>query len=111
MEKMGTVAAIETRKKLYDIILGALEAEGMTNQPIKGGSLVSLAGDDEGYFAKVSVSICDPSKIDTYIDAYAEQQAKNAVRAQEAAARAEEKARKAAERAEKKAKKEAEAKT
>lgn len=109
MEKMGTVAAIETRKKLYDIVLSALEAEGMTNQPIKGGSLVALTGDAEGYFAKVSISICDSDKVDTYINAYAEQQAKNAVRAQEAAARAEEKARKAAERAEKKAKKNAEA--
>lgn len=108
MEKMGTIAAIETRKHLYEIILGALENEGMTNQPIKGGSLIALTGDEAGYFAKVSVSVCDPSKVDGYIDEYAEQQEKNAVRAQEAAARAEEKARKAAERAAKKAEKNAE---
>lgn len=105
MEKMSTVAAIETRKKLYDIILGALEKEGMTNQPIKGGSLVALTGDEEGYFVKVSVSVCDPSKVDGYIADYADQQAANAERARAAAARADEKAQKAAERAAKKAEK------
>lgn len=108
MEKMSTVQAIETRKELYEIVLGALEKEGITNQPVKGGSLIALTGDNAGYYAKVSISICDPSKVDGYIEEYADQQAKNAVRAQEAAARAEEKARKAAERAEKKAKKDAE---
>lgn len=100
LEKMNVKEAAEVRANLYDTVLTELDARGMSNQPVKGGALVDLG---TGYFAKVSIAICDPAKVDGYIQEYAEQQAKNAERAAERAAKAEEKARKAAERAAKKA--------
>lgn len=100
IEKMSTVEAIETRKTLYAISTEALNMAGYETQPVKGGSLINLGN---GHYAKLAISVCDPSKVDGYITEYAEQQAKNAQRAAEAAAKAEEKARKAAERAAKRA--------
>ena len=100
IEKMSTVEAIEVRKTLYSIATEALNMAGVETQPVKGGSLITL---NDGHFAKLAISVCDPSKVDGYIAEYAEQQAKNAQRAAEAAAKAEEKARKAAERAAKRA--------
>lgn len=103
--KRNIAAEAELRASIYNKLLAVMTDEGYTYEPIKGGSLVTI---DENTHIKISVSICDESKVPTYIEEYAEQQMKNAIRAQEAAARAEEKARKAAERAEKKAKKDAE---
>lgn len=103
LEKMSTGEAAETRANLYNIAISAFEQNGIAAIPIKGGSLLDLGN---GYHAKLAVSVCDPKKVGSYIEAYAEQQAKNAARMAERAARAEEKARKAAERAAKKAEKE-----
>ena len=103
LEKMGTAEATETRANLYNIAIAAFEQNGISAAPIKGGSLLNLGN---GYHAKFTISICDPAKVDSYVEAYAEQQAKNAERAAVRAAKAEEKAAKAAERAAKKAEKE-----
>ena len=103
LEKMATAAAVETRANLYNIAISAFEKNGISAAPIKGGSLLDLGN---GYHAKLTISICDPTKVGSYVEAYAEQQAKNAERAAAAAEKAEEKARKAEERAAKKAAKE-----
>lgn len=102
MEKMATKTQVETRANLYQTVLDALALNGITNEPIKGGSLLDLGN---GYHAKLTISVCDPEKVQKYLDEYAEQQSKNATRAAEKAAKDAEKARKASEKAAEKASK------
>lgn len=105
IEKMTTIEQAEARANLYRLATDAFESAGFATQPIKGGRLIGLG---DGHYAKVSISICDPDKVDNAIQAYADQMRVNAAWAAERAARAEEKARKAAERAAKREAKAAE---
>lgn len=99
LAKMDTISAAAFRANIYDIIAKALEENGMTTEPIKGGRLIDLGN---GYYGKIAVSICDPAKIGTWREEYAEQLRKKAERAQAHADKEAEKARKAAEKAAKK---------
>ena len=102
-EKRDVKGEAVLRGELYKIVLDALEANGCSSTPIKGGSLVSI----NDRHAKVSISIVNEDKIDQYLEDYSTQQAKNAEKAAARAVKAEEKARRAAERAAKKEAKEA----
>lgn len=97
MEKLSVKEATATRVELYGIATAALDAQGFVTEPIKGGSLVDLGN---GYFAKLTISVCDASKLD--VDAlraeYTEAVEKRAAKAVEAQAKAAVKAAKAAER-------------
>ena len=93
--KLTVKESAEIRANLYNIALNAFAENGITNQPITGGALIALA---DGHYAKVSISICDDDKVESYIAKYAEQQIKSAQRAAERASKAEEKANKAIER-------------
>ena len=105
MEKMNVKDQASTRANLYMMVSEVLEQNGMATQPIKGGRLIDLGN---GYFGKISISVCDPEKVDAYVEAYAEQMQVNAERAAARAEKEAEKARKAAERASKKSEDEAE---
>lgn len=105
MEKMAVKDQATTRANVYGLVTEILEQNGMPTQPIKGGRLIDLGN---GYFGKISVSVCDPSKVDEYVQAYAEQMQVNAERAQARAEKEAEKARKAEERATKRASKDPE---
>lgn len=100
IEKMPVKAQTEVRANLYRLATDVLESNGYPTQPIKGGRLIDLG---EGYYGKISISICDPDKVDDAIQAYAAQMKVNAARAAERAKKEEEKAKKAAERAAKRA--------
>ena len=102
MEKMAIKAQAETRANLYRIVTDALGSENFATQPIKGGRLIDL---NNGYYAKVSISIIDPNNVEPAIQAYADQMRVNAARAAERAEREAEKALKAAERAAKRGEK------
>ena len=103
MEKMNVANQVVVRREFYDAITETMWGKGYTTEPIKGGILVNLP---DGYCVKVSVSVCDPEKVDGWRQEYAEQMEKNAARAAARAEKEREKAEKARERAEKKAKKE-----
>ena len=102
MEKLTVKESAEIRASLYDTTLTALNEAGYATETFKGGALIHLPN---GYFAKVSISICDASKFD--IEATrAEYQAQLEARAEaaaKAAAKAAEKEAKAAEKAAKEA--------
>lgn len=103
LEKMPLADAAAIRSQLYDMSSEVFEQNGMATEPIKGGRLINLGN---GYFARFSVSICEPEKVDKWRNEYAEQLQKNAEKAQARADKEAEKARKAAERAAKKHKEE-----
>ena len=104
MEKMSMAKQAETRATLYEKALSSLAVAGYKTETIKGGSLIDLG---DGYFAKLSISICDPTKFDleqTRAD-YQESVAKAAERAEVKAQKMREKAEKAAAKAAKLAEK------
>ena len=59
MDKMNVKQAPEVRATLYSLTCAALSQNGMPTESIKGGALIDLG---DGYFAKMSISICDASK-------------------------------------------------
>lgn len=77
MEKMTTKNAAVVRENLYEICMRAFDEYGYAVENIKGGKLINFG---EG-FAKVSISICDPEKVDKWREEYNEQQEKNLERA------------------------------
>lgn len=56
---MNVKQATETRASLYGIACNALNQNGMPTESIRGGALIDLGN---GYFAKMSISICDATK-------------------------------------------------
>lgn len=107
MEKMGTKLQAETRANLYEVALKGVANAGFETETIKGGALIHLP---DGYFAKMTVTICDATKfdLDATREEYQAKLAADAERAAKAMAAAEEKARKAEEKAAKAAAKDAE---
>ena len=104
MEKMSMAKQAEVRKELYEKALSSLAVAGYPTETIKGGALIDLG---DGQYAKLSISICDPTKFDleqTRAD-YQESVAKAAERAEAKAQRMREKAEKAAAKAAKLAEK------
>ena len=104
MEKMSMAKQAETRAILYEKALSSLATAGYQTETIKGGALISLG---DGYYAKMSISICDATKFDleqTRAE-YQEAMAKAAERAEAKAKKAREKAEKAAAKAAKEAEK------
>lgn len=102
MEKLTVKESAEIRAGLYDVTLGALDNAGFPTETIKGGALIHLAN---GYFAKISISVCDASKFDleatraeyqAQLEARAEAAAKAAAKVAEKEAKAAERAAKAA---------------
>lgn len=102
MEKMSTATQVETRSTIYAIIANALDQAGYSSEAIKGGRLIDLG---EGYFGKVSFSVCDATKfsLEKTREEYALSVEKAAERAEKSRAKAEEKAAKEAKKAEEKA--------
>ena len=95
MEKLTVKESAEIRSNLYEVTLSALDESGFVTETIKGGALIHLPN---GYFAKISISVCDATKFDLE-ETRAEYQAQLEARAEataKAAAKAAEKEAKAA---------------
>lgn len=95
MEKLTVKESAEIRSNLYEIALSSLDENGFATETIKGGALIHLPN---GYFAKISISVCDATKFDLE-ETRAEYQAQLEARAEataKAAAKAAEKEAKAA---------------
>lgn len=107
-EKMKVAEQAAVRAKIYGVAGAAVEDIGYTTETISDGMLIHLG---EGQYAKLKVSVCDPTKFDLEAerDAYAEKTREAAERAEKARLKAEEKERKAKERAAKAAEKAPEA--
>ena len=107
MDKMPVVQQMETRKTLYTIAIDALNDAGYVTETIVGGTLIHL---EDGYFAKLAISVNDATKFD--LDETRAKYQEKIEKAEAAAAKAAEKAaedeRKAAEKAAKAAEKAAE---
>lgn len=103
MEKMDMKTQVIVRKNLYDIVIEALTANNYSTEPIKGGILIDVGN---GYHAKAAINICDPEKVETWRQEYAEQMEKNAQKAALRAEKERDKAEKAKARAEKRPKRE-----
>lgn len=88
------------RANLYEGAILGVNEKGFKTEPFKSGVLIDIG---DGYFAKMTISICDATKFD--IDATREEYAAiletRRLAAEKKAADDAEKARKAAERAEK----------
>lgn len=104
MEKMSMAKSAEVRATLYEKALNSLAVAGYNTETIKGGALIDLG---DGYYAKMSISICDATKFDLEATRaeYQEAMAKAAERAEAKATKAREKAEKAAAKAAKAAEK------
>ena len=108
MDKMSVAKQAETRKALYAIAIKALNDAGFVTEPFVKGILIEL---EEGYFAKMAISINDATKfdLDETRAEYQEKVEKARVATEKAAQKASEKVaedeRKAAEKAAKAAEK------
>ena len=93
-EKLKVVEQAEIRSNLYKIALGALQNEGMETEVVSKGAIIHL---DDGQFARVQISYCDPTKFDLEKERadYQTKLEKRAERAEKAAAKAREKAERA----------------
>ena len=94
MEKLKVAEQAEIRANLYKIALGALQENGMETEVVSKGAIVHL---DNGQFARVQISYCDPTKFDlaTEREEYQTKLDKRAERAEKAAQKAREKAERA----------------
>lgn len=92
VEKMSVKQSNEVRSMLYDMTLGGLPYK---SERIVKGALIHL---DDGQFARLTISICDPTKFDleTAREEYAAKLEKQAALAAERAEKARIKAEKAA---------------
>lgn len=107
-EKMSVKDQAVVRSHLYEVALNAIVQDGKETEVISDGALIHLG---DGQFAKLKISVCDPTKFDLEATRvrYQEKLTKQAELAEKRAEAAAEKARKAAEREAAKAAKEAEA--
>lgn len=96
MEKMNVKAQTEVRSTLYGEAIKGINELGYETETIKGGTLIHLP---DGYFAKMTISVCDATKFDLEKTRSEYQTALEA-----RAARAEAAAKKAREKVEKEAK-------
>lgn len=93
-EKLKVAEQAEIRANLYKVALGALQTEGMETEVVSKGAIVHL---DNGQYARVQISYCDPTKFDLEKERaeYQGKLEKRAERAEKAAAKAREKAERA----------------
>ena len=96
-EKMSVKDQAIVRSHLYEIALNAIVQDGKETEVISDGALIHLG---DGQFAKLKISVCDPTKfnLEDVREKYQEKLAKQAELAQKRAEAAAEKARKAAEK-------------
>ena len=87
MEKMNPSTQATVRSNLYTMVENTVNGNGLTTEPVTDGMLVHL---EDGNFAKIRISICDPTKfdLDEARKAFAEKTAKAAARAAAASERA-----------------------
>lgn len=106
-EKMSVKDQAVVRSHLYEVALNAIVQDGKETEVISDGALIHLG---DGQFAKLKISVCDPTKFDLEATraAYQEKLAKQAELAQKRAEAARIKAEKAAAKEAAKAAKEAE---
>lgn len=100
--KVAKQAAV--RSELYSLVGTTIEGHGFVTETVSDGMLIHL---NDGYYAKLKISLCDPTKfnIEDAREAYAQKMAEAAVRAEKARQKAEEKERKAKDKAVKAAEK------
>lgn len=100
MEKMNVKTQAEARANLYEIALKGVANANFETETIADGALIHLP---EGYFAKMTITICDATKFDLEAtrEKYQEKLTNAAERAAKAAAKAEEKSKKALAKAQK----------
>lgn len=108
VEKMKVSEQAAIRSEIYTAAGDAVKNIGYTTETISDGMLIHLSG---GQYAKLKVSVCDPTKFDieSEREKYAVKTREAAERAEKARLKAEEKERKAKERAAKAAEKAPEA--
>jgi len=104
MEKMNPSTQATVRSNLYSLVEKTVNESGFVTEPVTDGMLVHL---EDGNFAKIRVSVCDPVKFDLEEarKAFAEKTAKAAARASAASERAKAAEEKATARATKAAEK------
>jgi hypothetical protein len=92
--KLKVAEQAEIRANLYKIALGAMQESGMETEVVSKGAIVHL---EDGQFARVQISYCDPTKFNLEKERaeYQEKLNKRAERAEKAAAKAREKAERA----------------
>ena len=103
-EKMKVAEQAAIRANIYNAAGASIQEMGYSTETISDGMLIHLG---EGQYAKLKVSICDPTKFDLEIEreTYAQKMRDAAERAEKARLKAEEKERKAKEKAAKAAEK------
>ena len=90
-DKLKVAEQAEIRANLYKIALGAMQENGMETEVVSKGAIVHL---ENGQFARVQISYCDPTKFNLEEERtdYQEKLNKRAERAERAAMKAREKA-------------------